>query len=123
MIIRGLFDAAAAFGGRLPQLFCGFDRKEFTTPVPYPTSCSPQAWASATPFSLLRTLLQLDPEHDENRLYLAPSIPESFGAVVVSHIPIGSDRITIETSGSHVEVHGLTPDVQLAAMPRWTCEN
>ena len=41
---------------------------------------------------------------------------------MVSDIPIGSDRITIETSGSHVEVHGLTPDVQLAAMPRWTRE-
>ena len=32
-----LLDAAAAFGGRLPELFCGFDREEFAPPVPYPT--------------------------------------------------------------------------------------
>ena len=27
-----------AFGGRLPELFCGFDRGEYPVPVPYPTS-------------------------------------------------------------------------------------
>ena len=48
-IATGLLDAAARFGGRLPELFCGFDRTEFDTPVPYPTSCSPQAWAAASP--------------------------------------------------------------------------
>ncbi len=30
-------------------------------PVPYPTSCSPQAWAAAAPILLVRTLLRLDP--------------------------------------------------------------
>ena len=48
-IATGLLDAAARFGGRLPELFCGFDRTEFDAPVPYPTSCSPQAWAAASP--------------------------------------------------------------------------
>jgi len=37
------FDAVEAFDGRLPELFCGFARSELATPVPYPTSCSPQA--------------------------------------------------------------------------------
>ena len=58
---HGLLDAADSFGGRLPELFCGFDRGDFASPVPYPTSCSPQAWAAAAPFLLLRTLLRLDP--------------------------------------------------------------
>ena len=49
------------FGGRLPELFCGFDRSDYAAPVPYPTSCSPQAWAAASPVLLLRTLLRLDP--------------------------------------------------------------
>ena len=64
----GLFDAAEAFGGRLPELFCGFDRAAFPIPVPYPASCSPQAWASASPFWLLRTtLLRLEPSIPDRR--------------------------------------------------------
>ena len=44
-VALGLLDAAECFDGRLPELFCGFDRGQFETPVAYPTSCSPQAWA------------------------------------------------------------------------------
>src|SRR4051794_39620532 len=67
-IARGLVDAAAFFGGRLPELFCGFDRDEFPAPVPYPTSCSPQAWAAASPLLLLRSLLRFDPAVPGGRL-------------------------------------------------------
>ena len=61
-VVGGLLDAAASFGGRLPELFCGLDRADIDTPVPFPTSCSPQAWAAATPFLLLRVLLGLEPD-------------------------------------------------------------
>ncbi|SHK58636.1 Amylo-alpha-1,6-glucosidase [Pseudonocardia thermophila] len=42
-----LLDAAAALGWRLPELFGGFGSDEVTAPVPYPTSCRPQAWSAA----------------------------------------------------------------------------
>lgn len=117
-IARGVFDAAAAFDGRLPELLCGFSRREFSAPVGYPTSCSPQAWASAAPFGLLRTLLRLDPDHDANRVYLAPSLPEEFGTVRVDHVPIGSDRVTIEASADHGAIVGLSSDVEVVEAPR-----
>jgi len=80
----GLFEAAEAFGGRLPELFCGFDRGAFPFPVPYPASCSPQAWASASPFWLLqKVLLGLEPAVPDGVVACAPSIPESFGRLVV----------------------------------------
>ena len=60
-ISDGLLDAATAFDGRLPELFCGFDRSDQPVPVRYPTSCSPQAWAAAVPFELLRIALGLEP--------------------------------------------------------------
>lgn len=41
---------------RLPELICGFDREEFSGPVLYPTSCSPQAWSVASLFLLLRSM-------------------------------------------------------------------
>ncbi len=71
IVANGLFAASEAWSGRLPELFCGLDRADVETPVPFPTSCSPQAWAAATPFLLLRILLGLEPD-DEHGLVLAP---------------------------------------------------
>ena len=63
-ISRGLLAASESWNGRLPELFCGLDRADVDTPVPFPTSCSPQAWSAATPFLLMRTMLGLEPTAD-----------------------------------------------------------
>jgi glycogen debranching enzyme len=73
-VIEGLLGAAEAGGGRLPELFAGFSRSEFSSPAAYPTSCSPQAWAAATPHLILRLLLRLEP------LGLAPPTVDRAGA-------------------------------------------
>ncbi|MFF3491823.1 glycogen debranching N-terminal domain-containing protein [Streptomyces sp. NPDC002795] len=52
----GLIDAAAGHGHRLPEVLGGYARTDAARPVPYPHSCSPQAWAAATPWAL-RTAL------------------------------------------------------------------
>ena len=57
-IIDALLDAAAADPDtRLPELFAGFDRAATPDLVPYPTACSPQAWATGAIFLSVRTLL------------------------------------------------------------------
>ena len=61
-----------SLGGRLPELFSGLDRSEFSAPVGYPTSCSPQAWAAASPLLCLRTMLRLDPWVPYGKTWLAP---------------------------------------------------
>ncbi|MFM2077693.1 MAG: hypothetical protein RJA49_1583 [Actinomycetota bacterium] len=60
-VANGLLEASDAWNGRLPELFSGLDREDVGTPVPFPTSCSPQAWSAATPFMLLRTMLGVEP--------------------------------------------------------------
>lgn len=50
-LTAALFDAAD-HRGRLPELFGGFDRARRGRPMPYPTSCSPQAWAAGAPLLL-----------------------------------------------------------------------
>jgi glycogen debranching enzyme len=57
LVIDGLLDAAEAVDGRLPELFAGFDRKATPDLVPYPSACSPQAWATGAIFLSVRTLL------------------------------------------------------------------
>ncbi|GGX98096.1 amylo-alpha-1,6-glucosidase [Streptomyces fructofermentans] len=55
-LTEGLVAAAARHAYRLPEVLAGYDRSATAGPVPYPHSCSPQAWAAATPLAL-RTAL------------------------------------------------------------------
>src|SRR6185437_2418701 len=42
---------------RLPELFCGLERRIGEGPTLYPVACSPQAWAAAAPFLLIQSCL------------------------------------------------------------------
>ncbi|NEC53428.1 aminotransferase [Actinospica acidiphila] len=55
----GLAAAAARCDYRLPEVFAGYGRADAPAPVPYPHSCSPQAWAAATPAALRTALGQV----------------------------------------------------------------
>jgi glycogen debranching enzyme len=117
-IATGLLDAADAFGGRLPELFCGFGRDEYAQPVRYPTSCSPQAWASATPVQLLRLMLRLDPGLPENRIWLDPVLPDGCRALHVENLRIADAPTTIDVQDGQVSVSGLPQDIQVIREPR-----
>jgi len=60
-VVDGALDAALEFDGRPPELFAGIARSEAPMPVIYPSSCSPQAWSSASVLLLVRTMLGLAP--------------------------------------------------------------
>jgi glycogen debranching enzyme len=120
-LIFALMDAGAAQGGRLPELFSGLDRGELSVPVGYPTSCSPQAWAAASPLLCLRTLLRLDPWVPYGKTWLCPNLPEEIGYLKVEGIPLAGSRVTIEVGKEvpgGVEVTGLSPDIELIREPR-----
>jgi glycogen debranching enzyme len=108
-LASALIEAAAFTDHRLPELFCGFSRSECPAPLPYPTACSPQAWASATPPMLLRSLLRHDVHASLGTLWMDPVLPESWGSLHSTNLPVGGGRVTIDVSGSHVSVEGL-PD-------------
>lgn len=58
-IFSGMFEAARLMDAlRLPELFCGFRRRN-GAPTLYPVACSPQAWSSAAPLALLQACLGL----------------------------------------------------------------
>ncbi|MCW2745719.1 MAG: glycogen debranching enzyme [Mycobacterium sp.] len=116
-IATSLLEAAQIFGGRLPELFCGFDRSEYPEPVPYPTSCSPQAWASATPVQLMRSLLRFDPYMPRHRLWVAPVLPEGFAPVRIDGVALGGARMSLEVSDERTTVEGLSPAVEVVREP------
>ncbi len=117
-IITGLFDAAGALGGRLPELFSGLDRSELPVPVSYPTSCSPQAWAAASPLMCLRTLLRLDPWVPYGKTWLSPVLPDGITRLRIEGIPLAGSRVTVDVDGPDVVVEGLPADVELLREPR-----
>jgi glycogen debranching enzyme len=60
-VFAALFDAASYMDlRRLPELFCGFVRRQRNAPTQYPVACAPQAWASATTLCLLQATLGLE---------------------------------------------------------------
>ena len=116
-LILGLLDVAGAFAGRLPELFAGFDRAEHDFPVGYPGSCSPQAWAAASPLLMVRTLLRFEPRIPAGRLSLAPALPDAIGWLRIDDVPLLGGRITIEVDGSEVKVDGLPDGIELSREP------
>jgi glycogen debranching enzyme len=112
-LANGLLDAAEAFGARLHELYCGFPRDQFSTPVPYPTSCSPQAWASAAPLLLVRSFLGLDPDVPRRRLTVRPQLPASWGRVALTDLVLGDATVHVEAQGQKATTQGLPADWEL----------
>jgi glycogen debranching enzyme len=116
-IAEGLLEAAEHFGGRLPELFCGFDRGEYPEPVPYPTSCSPQAWASAAPIELIRSLLRFDAGLPLGRLWVAPVLPAAYTPLRVEGVALGDGRIDLSVSQDGTVIEGLPPGIEVRSEP------
>jgi glycogen debranching enzyme len=95
-VALGLIEAASYFSGRLPELFCGFDKTALPGPAPYPTSCSPQAWASAAPVAVLVAMLGLEPDVPARTMGLSPALPAEWGAVRVSGIALGPMTLDVD---------------------------
>jgi glycogen debranching enzyme len=84
-IAYAILEAAQYFLGRLPETFAGYDRSLTHYPVEYPTACSPQAWATAAPLLLLRTLLGLEP--GDGVIVQHPVLPERIGELSLTGLP------------------------------------
>lgn len=108
-VAAALIDASAGFAGRLPELFCGFDRTELPAPVGYPTACSPQAWAAATPLALLAALLDLQPDAERGTVRAANALPAQWGRVRLTGLAVGRARVDIDSAA--------LPEIDSAGLP------
>jgi glycogen debranching enzyme len=108
-----LMEAAEYTDHRLPELFCGFSRADYPEPLPYPTACSPQAWAATTPVMLIRSLLRHDAHFSLRGLWIDPVLPESWGDFHAENVALGEARFSFDVSGSRVDVKGLPDGIVL----------
>jgi glycogen debranching enzyme len=96
-LFNALFDAATYMDlRRLPELFCGFRRERRRGPTLYPVACAPQAWASATPFTLLEAALGLEFDAQRGEIRLRnPRLPAFLNEVVLRDLQLGPSSVDL----------------------------
>jgi glycogen debranching enzyme len=96
-VFGALFSAATYMDlRRLPELFCGFRREKGRGPTLYPVACAPQAWASATPFTLLEAALGLEFDAQRGEIRLRnPRLPPFLNEVILRDLQLGSSSVDL----------------------------
>ena len=112
-ITTALFDVAQEEDLlRLPELYCGFGRhgNYEDAPVPYPVSCSPQAWAAGAMPLLVCSMLGLEVDLKSRRLTLSPSLPKWLDEVTIYDMCVLGVRgsLTVRRSGSGCAIESAT---------------
>ncbi|HCY61942.1 MAG TPA: amylo-alpha-1,6-glucosidase [Oxalobacteraceae bacterium] len=96
-VFSGLFDASLYVDQhRLPELFCGFEKRPGEGPTLYPVACSPQAWAAGSVFYLLQACLGLsfDPENTEIR-FRHPRLPQFLEVVEINGLVLNGATVDL----------------------------
>ncbi|WP_028238456.1 amylo-alpha-1,6-glucosidase [Stutzerimonas azotifigens] len=95
-LLGGLFEAAAHFGMRLPELFCGFERAPGEAPIAYPVACLPQAWAAGSVFMLLQACLGLSIDGRQAQVTVErPRLPTGIDRLQLRGLEVGETRIDL----------------------------
>jgi glycogen debranching enzyme len=96
-VLEGIVATARNFEhNRLPEVFAGYSREQFQTPVRYPVACHPQAWAAGSIPFLMTSVLGLMPDAANHRLrILRPVLPRSVRELNFRRIKIGPGTVDL----------------------------
>ena len=96
-ILSGLLDLSLFVDlHRLPELICGFARRQGKGPTLYPVACAPQAWAAGAVFMALQSCLGLTISAKDSRLEIYhAALPEALKRVEIRNLRIRDAVIDI----------------------------
>ncbi len=81
---------------RLPELFCGLDRRTHEGPTLYPVACAPQAWAAGAVFLLLQSCLGLSLNAQKKQIRLdGPHLPEAIPELWIRDLRVGDASVDL----------------------------
>jgi glycogen debranching enzyme len=116
-LMSSTFDASVHFDlHRLPELFCGFERRNSVGPTLYPVACAPQAWAAAAPFAMLQACLGLEIVQGGNEVLMhSPRLPPFIDWLRISRAgaPGRSCDLLLQRHERSVGVEVIRKDPQL----------
>ena len=97
-IMTAMFDASLFIDmQRLPELYCGFDRKTGEGPTAYPVACSPQAWSVAAVFMLLQACLRVEINAlKKTILFDKPMLPDYLDKIFITNLRTGDSFCDVE---------------------------
>ena len=97
-LLTGFFDAAMYLDlQRVPELFCGFERRAHQGPTLYPVACLPQAWSAAAAFMLLGACLGLEVAAADRVVRItSPVLPPYLDFVRIKRLRVGNGEIDLE---------------------------
>ncbi|MFD9796033.1 glycogen debranching N-terminal domain-containing protein [Streptomyces sp. NPDC059070] len=97
-LLRGVLDAAEAFGYRLPEMYAGEQRTADGAPLPHPSACRPAAVAAAAPVQLLTALAGIRPDAPAGTVALCPVRSAPLGAVRLSGLSVAGEPFAVRVS-------------------------
>ncbi len=122
-IFGAMFDAASYMDRRrLPELFCGFLRRQHNAPTQYPVACSPQAWASASIFALLQATLGLKLSESSGEIsFCRPVLPDFLDRLHLRNLRLsrGSADVLLQRHGLDVTMTQTRRDGDVSVVMRY----
>jgi glycogen debranching enzyme len=96
-VFSGLFAASTHIElRRLPELFCGFVRRQGQGPTFYPVACSPQAWAAASPLALVQSCLGLGFDIERGEIgFDQPVLPDFMDEIILRRLSLKGARVDV----------------------------
>lgn len=96
-VMSAMFDLSTVVDlHRLPELICGFHRREAEFPTLYPVACAPQAWAAGTVYSLLASCLGLRIDAAARQISFSRAmLPESIEWLRLTNLSVGAARVDL----------------------------
>jgi len=97
-VMTALFDASIFISDqRLPELFCGFDRRSGSSPTAYPVACIPQAWSAAAVFGLLGAVLGISFDVAGGRIrFMRPILPGWMNECRICNLRLGDANVDLQ---------------------------
>jgi glycogen debranching enzyme len=97
-LLTCMYEAASQYSRyRLPELFGGYLRGDYSVPIRYPVACSPQAWSAGTIPCMLSAVLGFVPNAMEKRLTLMkPALPLWLDTLTINGMTVGDIPVNVE---------------------------
>lgn len=105
-LVTGLFDASLFLDlQRMPELFCGFNRRAGEGPTNYPVACSPQAWSVGAVFLLVKAMLRMEIDARKRRITFGQThLPDYLNSIMVRNLQTSEGMIDLEISRQRHDV-------------------
>jgi glycogen debranching enzyme len=103
---------------RLPELFCGLERRHGEGPTLYPVACAPQAWAAAAIYMLLEAAMGISVSALQKQVRFEQSwLPEPITDLRITNLEVGPAAVDLllqrEPDGVRIEVLRKSGDVDV----------